>query len=393
MSAKQITTDYWALNHRTVIQNRNVPSSTKPSFYSSQINSNAGIYNTTNTNIALDVTDEKPIAINKYNIPVGALVFIRVRNHDFDIQDFFRTTIATTNISSFKQTYTSPWTVGGTTDILNPTWTYTPSTTTGDAPWVTEGDTGMSPYYTDYVTGKKFDINVDETIGDDLQELYDAYNTNTYGGSGTFGENNNKNGLGMTFMRNKKSKGKTRKSKAVKKKTLSNTNFTWTKNVPNGTIRSLGSTSTTVTIPISTKIASTITGITCGPSTNIKIAAIGGFLSTPIYKIVGYKTVEDCLLWQNPVEVVQNSYTEEDLAEILEETGSYPELGQPFSGIIVDKFVPKLFTANGDNVDASHLPTLYKVLIDEKNVLWTHEVDIAPMQPKNCPLKEEEKKA
>lgn len=354
MSTKQSTGDpnYIAYNVSGPILKGNA----SPPVYSFQANSNIGTYkSTTSTSITLDVREGKLIVVNKYNIPVGALVFIRTKNPDYAIQDFFRAPAATS---------INPWITGGTVPFSNPAWVYTPSITTcGDV---------VTPYYTDPVTGKEFDINIDSTISDELQELFDAYNktTNPPGGTGTFGGTNN--GLGMIFMRNKQ---KSKRMKKVSKPKLMNLQAAnsvttgvagyWSSNQSG--IRNVSS--NTATVAITPQASQAGTG--------------------PVYKVTGYKTVEDCLQWHKSVDVVQDSYTEDELEEIFKETGAYPEIGQPFSGIVVDKFVPKLFTVNGNEIDASHLPILYKVLVDEKNILWIPEGEVAPMQPKSCPLKEE----
>jgi len=293
---------------------------------------------------------EGEVKVNKYDIPVGALVFIRTRNYDHVIANYFNAP-APYPPNTRTGPYTTPY-VGGGTTVSPYTHTYKPSTTT------------------DITTT----IEINTTPGDSLQELYDAYKA--ISGVGPNGSGQNNNGLGMSFMSNKKGKaGKLTKAlKALKSST----------HTPIGVANNTSS-ATTWTINAAGTGTVTFPATTSGPFTSSTVAIAP---MKPVYKVTGYNTVEECLSWRNPVDVVHDCYTEEELEEALTETSYYPELGQPFGGIIVDKFAPKLSTTNGDEV-ASHLPVLYKVLIDEKNILWVAESDITPMKPKNCPLKKE----
>ena len=114
-------------------------------------------------------------------------------------------------------------------------------------------------------------------------------------------------------------------------------------------------------------------------------------VAVPTYKAVGYRTVEDCLAFRDSVEAAQDPYTEKELEELCGETGEHTEFGRPFNGIVIDSFKPKLFTENGEEVPTPHLPNMYKVLIDEKTILWFNESEIAPMRPADCWPKEEKK--
>jgi hypothetical protein len=132
-----------------------------------------------------------------------------------------------------------------------------------------------------------------------------------------------------------------------------------------------------------------LNGFTSGP---ITISSnLGGTYrpELPEYQIKGFKSISDYMSGQSPIYVTQqDGLTEDELYEIYDETLKYPEIGKPFHGIVVDRFVPRITTEQGEVVDLPR-PRLYKVLINESNCLWVEETDLAPMKPEECPLKEE----
>lgn len=309
---------------------------------------NGPIYGHTIDQYTIDDVIKSNIAeVNKFNIPVGALVFVRTKNPWHSGLTWTTTTTPYININP-PITTTTPITTPMTTG--NPTW-IAPQTTTGGGTY--------TPHYIDSGTGRSFEIDIDENLENTYYDMLKNYNTSngTGGGSGLGG-----NGLGMATMSNKKKKKK--KFGAAKQAKLSKA-----AKKPGMSLQSVYANSNTITI-----------------NNNV-------YTTTSIeteYQVKGHKSVEECLQGLNPIVVKQeNSYSEEELEEIRMETGMIPEIGKPFTGIVVDKFSPQLFTAKGEPVKAAHLPVLYKVLINENNCLWFSELDVAPMKTEGCPLKEE----
>lgn len=306
--------------------------------------------------------------VNKFDIPIGTLVFIQTKNF---YHSFFSTSgWATTSTPSI---YTQPYTVSPGT--AGPTWVYSPSTTT-----IGIGGGGThspcTPYVVDTTTGTEIEFNSDSSIQESLQELYDAYNTQNNIDSWNSGRGSNggmgNNGLGMATMGGN-SGGKKKKRRSKKNKLSKASQKTLTSKTNNYSFNGLTSGQITISPNLGGNFGNAVTTTTP---------------ALPEYQVKGFKSVDDCLTERNPVFVTQDdNLSEDELLKIQKEKGFFPELGKPFHGIVVDKFVPQMFTIKGEKIE-SYQPTFYKVLINENNCLWVNESVLAPMKPASCPLKD-----
>lgn len=99
------------------------------------------------------------------------------------------------------------------------------------------------------------------------------------------------------------------------------------------------------------------------------------------YQAKGYRNINDYFL-SNPTLIRQEEkFTEEEVKKMTEDGDLFVTWGKPFKGIIVDVFEPKFETAKGEKIDLglTKIPTMYKVLVSEKDCLWFTEEDVYEM--------------
>lgn len=303
--------------------------------------------------ITLNKMNKEPEQVNKYDIPVGALVYVKTKDLYADL-------------------YSTPTWIH---NLAQPVTNYPNMQTTANPVWIANNTTTTNgvTYKGSYVTTS----NVKEPL-EDLQELYDAYVADIQSKNGTSGNGKGGFGLGMSTMGGCKNKKKGLSSTSSSSATIKN--YTYTK-------------------PVKGQI-STGTGAGCmGNTINANYQANKVYVSgkvnpnvyprLPEYQLVGYQTIQDYMNNTSPVYVTQGEgLSEEELKEAFDEKGEYPIVGKPFHGIVVDRFIPRIVTEQGETVELPNHRRLYKVLINENNCLWVDEKELSPMKPKECPLKE-----
>ena len=295
-------------------------------------------------------------------LKIGSLVYVKTHTAFNNFIGYNRTTPWISNPPINPYPYTqpigSPWIVntpsiqpyvgGGTTtspgitiDIDEEDFDYRKNIT-----WTSETTSLQDAYdYVDIISTNNFS----EEEANSLRELYKSYVNQSSGNGGPEGS------LGMATWNGPPG---------------GNNNGTWTIG-PNTGI-SIGSRGTITT-----------TGGT-GGTTTISAGASGATINIPNtlaveYAAKGYKRIEDYFV-QQPHMVTQEEPFTEDEADMINSTGAF-QWGKPFKGIIVDVFSPKLKTQTGEEVElgVNKMPTMYKVLIGEKDCLWFVAEDVYEM--------------
>ena len=284
---------------------------------------------------------------SKSDILIGALVFVRTRNPYHYLQNNFHATTTATIMAypnNVNVTPVSTWYTNGTS---------IPSTTTTDKSVPSNNIVyGRSAPCDSTLLHETFKPN--STVVDNLKELADAYREangqNTIlGGHGTSGD------LGMSYLGNP----------GGFKNIASTAKITSTPNI-SGHITYTPSAITQNTAHWG------LSGVSSGTSTN---------LGKPAYRASGWKTVSDYFDGGPRVDVMQEDDDSEPTAADMVGVEHYPEFGVPFCGIVVDRFTPNFKTENGEEVCMHDATRLYKVLVDEKNVIWLPEDELTLMKP------------
>jgi len=121
-------------------------------------------------------------------------------------------------------------------------------------------------------------------------------------------------------------------------------------------------------------------------SYGVSTANVGTFTKyTDDFVAFGYKTLDDLIRSRNAVSVKQEStWTDEEKKEMATTKNNPYWTGKPFVGIVVDRYIPKNVTDNGEEItsvgEISQLTHAYKVLFDENHCYWFSVKELFPMK-------------
>ena len=296
------------------------------------------------------------VRTNKPEIPKGALVFVKTTT-------LYSSFLSWPGLAKPIITYNTPVASPSSTDC---TWKWVEKP---NYPWMTSPEynggyatSGLQPLQTPAPTT----VAEPTRVLEEFKKLVGISPTATKittedfvkpGGSGTSG-----NKLGMVMMGNPFKKPK--KAKAKKTKKSASTAGTPTQHAP-------GASTSTVMISSNTFKTSIPSSLSIYPD-------------GPEYQVKGFATIENLMSGQAAIYVSQNEgYTKKELQEFFDKNAAYPEVGKPFNGIVVDRFIPQFSSEQGEVVHLQQ-PRLYKVLFNETNCLWLEEDVLTLMKPEDC---------
>lgn len=287
-------------------------------------------------------------------IKIGSLVFVKTHNALNEFRNFTGYSypsypgglISNPPIQPayYPPVTTGPtWVGGGTTTSIDLGELEIDAITDNDVTTWSTNTLSDAYRYNDIIKINKFS---NEEINS-LRELYDCYVNKSSGNGGPEGS------MGMAQWHGPPG------GKAKKNKRSANTN----------------NSNNTYTIPgISVNVPSTT--ITAGTST---VSVNFPNQIAVEYAAKGYKNIEDYFAGLVHRIKQEEVFTEEE-AEVIKTSGTFV-WGKPFKGIVVDVFSPSLKTEAGESVElgVNKLPTMYKVLIGEKDCLWFTAEDVYEM--------------